>query len=150
MNNKDVLEKEIDLIQACITRMAQNSFMVKGWMISLVAVIIALLPEKVNIDIRVLCVVAFGVTICFWYLDGFFLKMERLYRWKYAWVIENRCRTLDFSFDLNPHNNETWIGGLKEPSVLDIMLSRTLVPLYLVIVLTELFVFLNATYGWFK
>lgn len=30
MNNEKILEKEIDLIQNCITRMGQNSFSVKG------------------------------------------------------------------------------------------------------------------------
>lgn len=40
------IHKEIDLIQSCITRMAQNSFMVKGWFVSLYAVVLALLPEK--------------------------------------------------------------------------------------------------------
>lgn len=77
MKNKEIMEKEIDLLQACINRMAQNSFLIKGWMISLVAVIIALLPEKVGVDIRVLCVVAFVVTICFWYLDAFFFAWKR-------------------------------------------------------------------------
>lgn len=28
--NKDILSKEIDLIQGCINRMAQNSFLIKG------------------------------------------------------------------------------------------------------------------------
>lgn len=46
------LEKEIDLIQKCIERMAKNSFIVKGWAISLASVILALLPK--NIDIRIL------------------------------------------------------------------------------------------------
>ena len=27
------IHKEIDLIQSCITRMAQNSFMIKGWFV---------------------------------------------------------------------------------------------------------------------
>lgn len=40
------IHKEIDLIQSCITRMAQNSFMVKGWFVSLYAVVLALLPKK--------------------------------------------------------------------------------------------------------
>ena len=40
--------KEIDLIQSCINRMAQNSFQVKGWTVALFAVILALLPEKVE------------------------------------------------------------------------------------------------------
>ena len=34
MNNEKILEKEIDLIQNCITRMGQNSFSVKGWLIA--------------------------------------------------------------------------------------------------------------------
>ena len=149
MINNDVLEKEIDLIQSCVNRMAKNSFMIKGWMISLVAVIIALLPEKIGVDIRVLCIVAFAVTTCFWYLDGFFLKMEKLYRWKYAWVIKNRPQTMELAYDLNPHNCNTWIGGNSEPNLLSVMFSKTLSPLYLLLVCTELFVFLNASFSWF-
>ena len=61
-------EKEIDLIQSCVNRMAQNSFTIKGWLITLATVILALLPEK--IDIRILCVVVFATTLCFWYLDS--------------------------------------------------------------------------------
>ena len=39
--NKENLHKEIDLIQECIKRMANNSFLLKGWTISLVAVVLA-------------------------------------------------------------------------------------------------------------
>ena len=42
---KAIMDKEIDLIQGCISRMAQNSFIIKGWAITLVAVALALLPE---------------------------------------------------------------------------------------------------------
>lgn len=69
IDNKEVLQKEIDLIQACINRMAQNSFVIKGWAISLVAVVLALLPEKV--DIKTLSVLGMLATLCFWYLDAF-------------------------------------------------------------------------------
>lgn len=34
------MHKEIDLVQACITRIAQNSFMIKGWFVSIYAVIL--------------------------------------------------------------------------------------------------------------
>ena len=74
----EILIKEIDLIQSCINRMAQNSFVVKGWTITLVAVVLALLPEKV--DMQMLSIIGVIATLCFWYLDAFFLKMERLYR----------------------------------------------------------------------
>lgn len=148
MNNESVLLKEIDLIQACITRMAQNSFMVKGWMISLIAVIIALLPEKIAFDVRIICVVSLVVTIAFWYLDAFFLKMEKLYRLKYEWVIQNRQKTLEYCYDLNPHNMKMRLPGIGEPNMGEIMFSKSLVPLYLLFVITELFIFLNECFLW--
>lgn len=148
MENKEIMEKEIDLLQSCINRMAQNSFLVKGWMISLVTVVIALLPEKVAVDIRILCIVGFAITICFWYLDSFFLRMETLYRWKYSWVIKNRQSTLDYTYDLDPHNSQTRIGGLAEPGILKTMFSHTLLPLYLLFLGVEMFVFANAFFNW--
>jgi hypothetical protein len=66
----DVLHKEIDLIQACINRMARNSFVIKGWVITLAAALLALLPELVNP--RAVCIIVLLVTFCFWYLDAFF------------------------------------------------------------------------------
>lgn len=60
--------KEIDLIQSCINRMAQNSFQVKGWTVALFAVILALLPEKVESTNKFfLGVVMLAVSVMFWY-----------------------------------------------------------------------------------
>ena len=52
------IHKEIDLIQACITRMAQNSFKIKGWFVSIYTVILALLPEKVNVFLVCITLIA--------------------------------------------------------------------------------------------
>jgi len=41
----EIIHKEIDLIQNCVNRMAQNSFLLKGWTVSLVAVVIALAKD---------------------------------------------------------------------------------------------------------
>ena len=137
MDKKEVLLKEIDLIQSCINRMAQNSFLVKGWTISLIAVILALLPEK--IDIKILCAIGLVATLCFWFLDAFYLKMERLYRWKYEWVVLNRLHSDEYFYDLNPHNSKMWcldkIGKVKKkPCIVRIMFTKTLVPVYLTLV----------------
>lgn len=131
--NQDVLEKEIDLIQACITRMAQNSFIVKGWMISLLVAVIAILPDKV--DTNIVCIVGILVVLCFWYLDGFFLYMEKLYRYKYNWVIKNRNESDEYFYDLNPMNKDMWNKGSKDISVFSTMFSKTLWPMYLTIIL---------------
>lgn len=131
-NNRVILEKEIDLIQACINRMAQNSFMVKGWTITLIAVVLALLPE--NFDVTLLCSVGIIATLCFWYLDAFFLKTERLYRWKYDWVIARRLETTEYAYDLNPNNENMWLSvdGKKRnaPTVLRMMFTKTTTPIY--------------------
>lgn len=82
------IHKEIDLIQECIKRMAHNSFQIKGWLVALFAVMLALLPERVNGAL--LGVVMVSITGMLWYLDGFFLKTERDYRAVYNWVLEAR------------------------------------------------------------
>ena len=144
LDKKDVLEKEIDLIQSCINRMAQNSFIIKGWTVSLIAVVLALLPETV--DIKVVCILGILATLCFWYLDAFFLKMERLYRWKYEWVIKNRLLSDEYFFDLNPTNSNMWnldINNKKkeEPCIIKVMFTKTLMPIYLTLIILSLIVF---------
>lgn len=147
-----VLEKEIDLIQSCISRMAQNGFMIKGWLITLLAVIIALLPE--TFEVRILCIMGFVITLCFWYLDGFFLKTEKLYRWKYEWIIKNRYESDDFFYDLNPYNKKTWLknddGSEKtEPNVVSVMMTKTLRTMYLPLLLAVIILFINTYVKWF-
>lgn len=145
--NEIILNKEIDLIQSCINRMAHNSFIIKGWAISLITIILTLLPE--NFDVNLTCIIGLLVTICFWYLDGFFLKTEKLYRWKYEWVIVKRLETDQWSYDLNPYNSNMWLpqkNGLekKEPNIFkDAIFTKTLVPIYLSIIFVILIVFVN-------
>jgi len=69
--NMEIVHKEIDLIQGCINRMAHNSFLIKGWALTIITVVLAL-TEK-NIDPIYLCLVIFIPLISFWYLDAFSL-----------------------------------------------------------------------------
>lgn len=141
-NDKITIEeihKEIDLIQSCITRMAQNSFMIKGWFVSLYAVILALLPEKVNIFL--LCAALVAINLIFWYLDGFFLRTEKVYRKIYDWVLEARPQNnRELLYQLNPFEFQ---GKIKETeSVWQVMWSKTLRWFYLIPLLFVLIVLL--------
>ncbi|MFR7994557.1 MAG: hypothetical protein ACLU6S_07195 [Clostridium sp.] len=149
--NKEILNKEIDLIQGCINRMAHNSFIVKGGLVSLITVILTLLPEDFNI--RILCIVSILITICTWYLDGFFLKVEKLYRWKYEWVIAKRLNTTEYMYDLNPYNKKMWLpnkngSNKKAPNILEVMFSTTLLPIYVPTIIVVIFVFINSYTNW--
>lgn len=127
--NNEELYKEIDLIQSCIVRMANNSFMLKGWLITLIIAFIALLPE--NINRHYICAIILLIDLAFWYLNAFFLKVEKLYRWKYEWVITRRLDgNRDFIFNLDPYEKNMWINK-KKPNTIKVMLtSETLLVIY--------------------
>lgn len=78
------LLKEVDLIQDIIRRMAQNSFLIKGWAITLVVVTLLLKSATIQITL------AFIPIVLFWFLDSYFLQQERMYRKLYQWVITHR------------------------------------------------------------
>jgi len=86
--------------------MAQNSFSMKGWAYAIPAAFIALSLESLNFYMVFILAIIFMIT--FWWLDAFFLKTEKLYRFKYNWVIKNRPKgELEHLYDLNPHNKKT-------------------------------------------
>lgn len=100
--DKEILHKEIDLIQSCITRMANNSFLLKGWSISIIAVVLALADKAGNPAL--LSAILLIPLLSFWYLDAFFLRTEKMYRKMYEWIIVNRPNKIkDHLYDLNPH-----------------------------------------------
>ena len=112
---KEFMIKEIEIIQDIIKRMAFNSFMVKGWTVTLVAVTLLLKGTKHQV------LIAFIPLLVFWFLDAYFLWLERLYRRLYNWVIKNSLQTDEYLFDMS-------IDRFKydEQSKLRIMFSITL------------------------
>ena len=100
--DKEILHKEIDLIQSCITRMANNSFLLKGWSITIIAVVLALADKAGNPAL--LSAILLIPLLSFWYLDAFFLRTEKMYRKMYEWIIVNRPKKIkEHLYDLNPH-----------------------------------------------
>ncbi len=138
LENKN-LHKEIDLIQDCIKRMASNSFLLKGWAISLVTVVLALSAKQVNPYFLGFVVLVPLVT--FWYLDAFFLFTEKMYREMYNWVIQGRPEgNTKKLYDLNPHRfkDQLKVKNKKKPqeewkqeSEWTVMWSKTLRCFYL-------------------
>ena len=119
MEEKEILReymlKEIDIVQDIIKRMAFNSFMIKGWAITLVVVTLLLKGAEYQVWI------AFIPLLVFWFLDAYFLWQERMYRKLYDWVINNRLKTDEYLFDMNAYRFKDEVQ-----SRLRIMLSITL------------------------
>ncbi len=118
MLEKEQIEKffveELKIIQDIIKRMAFNSFMIKGWAITLVVVTLLLKGSKYQI------LIAFIPLLVFWFLDAYFLWQERMYRELYKWVIQNRLKTDEYLFDMNAYRFKD-----KVQSRLRIMFSIT-------------------------
>jgi hypothetical protein len=126
MTDKDSLHKEIDLIQGIINRMANNTFLLKGWLVSLIAIIIALIKDSIIIAESVYFgIMLLLIVVAFWYLDAFFLHKEKCFRKMYDWVIENRKNTDEYLYNLDYTRFEKQISN-----ILCLMFSKTLIIFY--------------------
>jgi hypothetical protein len=68
--------EHIKMIQAIIGRLAQNSFLLKGWSVTLnTGLLAASLTDK-----GVFSALAIFPAVAFWGLDGYYLMEERLFR----------------------------------------------------------------------
>ncbi len=127
MNDKnEILHKEIDLIQSIINRMASNSFLLKGWLISIIAVVLVLSKDSnVSGNDYSIFLILLLPTVTFWYLDAFYLHKEKCYRKLYSWIIENRTNTNDFLYNLNYKRFKQEVK-----SIFRLMFSTTLIVFY--------------------
>lgn len=113
--------KHLEFIQGVITRMNTNSFLVKGWLITIVSAILVFVVNK-EASSNV-CLVFLPSIVCFWTLDGFFFATERNYRELYKKVVSTDEDKIDFNMDASSYGNDFcwWCSG---------MLSKTFIPFY--------------------
>ena len=94
--NTEAKFKHLDFLQLTITRMSVNSFLIKGWAVTLVSALFAFAAKESNVEYVIITYIS---TPLFWILDGYYLSQERQYRDLY-----NHVRILNDSqidFDLN-------------------------------------------------
>ena len=94
VENMDKKLKHLEMVQSVINRMANNSFMLKGWAVTLVAGIFALAGKDTD---KLYFLVAYVPVIVFWGLDAYYLLQERLYRSLYDKVRQTEKDNIDFS-----------------------------------------------------
>lgn len=88
--------KHLEFVQAVINRMASNSFLLKGWSVTLVSAVFVLAVKDGNASV---IPVAYLPVIVLWFLDAYFLRQERLYRKLYDAVRVLPDERIDFSLD---------------------------------------------------
>jgi hypothetical protein len=115
MNEKKL--KHLEFIQNVITRMNTNSFLLKGWSVTLVAALFAFAAKDTNINYVLITYIS---TPVFWLLDGFYLSQERQYRRLYNNVKLKDEANIDFDMNASPYKNgkNCWISSTFSTTLL--------------------------------
>ncbi|ARV97885.1 MULTISPECIES: hypothetical protein [Bacillus] len=115
----------LEMIQNIITRMASNSFLIKGWTVTIVVGLLAFANFK-EMNSKFI-IVALIPVLFFWGLDGFYLYQEKLFRKLYEDVIDLQLDEVNFSMKLsdNIKNEFNWWN---------VTISKTLLPFYLPVI----------------
>lgn len=119
----------LGFIQGVINRMGGNSFLIKGWVTTLVAATFALSAENSNAKF---VYIAFFPLAFFWWLDAFFLHQEKLYRKLYEKVANNTESSTEFSMDAYKYKKEV-------DCFLIVFFSKTLRNFYAPIIISIIF-----------
>jgi len=96
--NGDAKYKHLELISAVIGRMANNSFLFKGWSITIATGLAAFAAVDRR---RGLLLIALITEVLFWVLDGYYLWLERRFRDLYDKVARRSNDQIDFSMAID-------------------------------------------------
>lgn len=127
----------LGFIQQVINRMGQNSFLIKGWTITLITAILAMNIEIKNVHFLYFATI---IIVISWLLDSYYLHLEKSYRLLYDDIINDK-EIIPFSMDISEYKNRTIFSKS--------LFSRTTLPLYGMITLSNIFLILqkhNITY----
>lgn len=124
--------KHLEFIQTNINRMAGNLFFLRGWTITLIGTLVALLSKTNNSKDLVYFLIS--LILVFWILDGYFLSQERLFRNLYDHVRKLQDKKIDFSMDTTKYKK------YKKNSLIYSIFSPTLLIFYLPLIGAALFI----------
>jgi hypothetical protein len=114
--------RHLEMIQNVIARMASNSFLLKGWTVTLVVGLLAFANIKeMDWKFMFLALIPAGF---FWLLDGYFIYQERLYVKLYDHVTTVDNENIDFSLKAEPYEDQAG-------SLVDAIVSHTLLIFYI-------------------
>jgi hypothetical protein len=90
--------KHLEFVQGVITRLGTNSFLIKGWAVTVSGAFVGFAITEKKWE---LALASFLPTILFWGIDAYFLRVERLFRHLYD---EVRTENVEpFSMDIRRH-----------------------------------------------
>ena len=123
----------LNFVQSIINRMANNSFLIKGWAITLLSALLTVLWDEQDKGYFGIMFIPLGL---FWGLDTFYLYYERLYRNLYTKIVINApgIDLYSMCIDKCKSDDEENIGyNLEDTKIFNIFCSRSIILFYGVI-----------------
>jgi len=162
----DKILKHLEFVQNTINRMSTNSFLIKGWAITLIGIIFGLnkfegnyLFQYSDYNLPVEIVIIVLIILLFWLTNAYFLQQERRYIYIYSKTIEqfntpNNNLILDMNYknyitptnsNLTDQNRKTIIKAILLFCIIGIIVSllsfgsiflKVLIPVILILIST--------------
>ncbi len=108
----DDQRKYLEMIQAVIARLASNSFVLKGWSVTLVSGLLGFAGQQREPRFALLALLP---AVTFWMLDAYYLAQERQQRQLFA-----RARggeSTAYAFDVPDLKNRNWLSAACDGTV---------------------------------
>jgi len=119
----------LNYIQENIKRMSGNSLLIKGWSMTLTGVVLAITKKDNTLDdIISVSIVITVFNLIFWFMDSYYLQLERKFRNEYSRKVTS---TGDARFEsaLTIFNN-----NIKNEGVLSALFSASNVFFYIIVI----------------
>lgn len=100
--------KHLELIQAVISRLGNDSFLVKGWAVTVTGALIGFAVDRSKPG---LALVGFVPVLAFWIMDTYYLRSERLFRVLYEAVRSGDGRVEAFQMNATAPEMVTKLCG---------------------------------------
>lgn len=89
----DDKRSHLEFIQGVINRLSSNTFLFKGWSITIVGAVFTAMVTTRNNDLLWLIL---GIVLIFWAIDAYYLMLERGYRKLYSQVTKANPEKIDY------------------------------------------------------
>lgn len=128
--------KHLEFVENIIARMNSNSFAIKKWMITIVSAFLAIYANNKEVSY---IFAAIAPTFIFWFLDAYYLRLERRFRDLYQDIVYDRAIP---EFIMTPKD--------ITDSYIKVLFSPTLILLYIPIIISLVItgLILNGTINW--
>ena len=110
MNDKEQVIKHLEIIQGVINRLANNSFLIKSWSMTIISVAILFISRNQNCS-EYIILSFLAPVLGFWILDGYFLWQERIFRGIYNDVRTQESTNFEMTISHQTKKNK-WIKAI--------------------------------------